>query len=145
MSPRRGTRTQPCGLQEARTRLASAEKFLDVARLIDGEPEAAFWSVAVSLVVLAGMAASDAACCSALGRRSRGDVHLDATELLATVVPDGREAAAALRRLIELRDRARYGIIHVGRADLETALKQAERMVAFARDVLDRVPRGPQT
>ncbi len=64
MSPRRGTRTQPCGLQEARTRLASAEKFLDVARLIDGEPEAAFWSVAATLAVLAGIAASDAACCS---------------------------------------------------------------------------------
>lgn len=132
MSPRRGTRTQPCGLQQARTRLASAEKFLDVTRLIDGEPEAASWSVAASLAVLAGIAASDAACCSALGRRSRGDDHLDATGLLATVVPYGREAAAALRRLIELKDKAQYGIIHVSRADLNTALKQAERMVACA-------------
>jgi len=41
MSPRRGTRTQPCGLQEARTRLASAEKFLDVARLIGHRRRAA--------------------------------------------------------------------------------------------------------
>ncbi len=142
MSPRCGTRTQPCGLQEARTRLASAEKFLDVARLVDGEPDAAFWSVAASLAVLAGVAASDAACCSALGRRSRGDDHLDAAGLLATVVPDGREVAAALRQLIELKDKAQYGIIHVGRADLRPALKQAERMVAFARDVMDKVPRA---
>lgn len=142
MSQRRGTRTQPCGLQEARTRLASAEEFLDVARLIGGEPEAAFWSVAASLAVLAGIAASDAACCSALGRRSPGDDHLDATGLLATVVPEGRVASAALRRLIELKGKAQYGIIHVSKADLRTALKQAERMVAFARDALDRVPRG---
>lgn len=142
MSPRRGTRTQACGPREARTRLASAEKFLDVARLIDGEPEPAFWSVAASLAVLAGIAASDAACCSALGRRSRGDDHHDAEGLLATVLPDGREASAALRRLIELKDKAQYGIIHVSKADLKTALKQAERMIAFANDVLDRAPPG---
>jgi hypothetical protein len=145
MSPRRGSRTQACGHQEARTCLAPAEKFLDVARLIDGEPEAAAWSVAASLAVLAGIAASDAACCSALGRRSRGDDHLDATALLATLMPDDREASAALRRLIELKDKAQYGIIHVSRADLKTALKQAERMVTVARDVLDKAPRGPQT
>ena len=140
MSPRRGTRTQACGSREARTRLASAEKFLEVARLIDSEPEAAFWSVAASLAVLAGIAASDAACCSALGRRSRGDDHRDAEGLLATVLPDGREAAAALRRLIDLKDKAQYGIIHVSKADLETALKQAERLVAFAGGVVHRAP-----
>lgn len=142
MSRRRGTRTQACGPREARTRLASAEEFLDVARLIDGEPEAAFWSVAASLAVLAGIAASDAACCSALGRRSRGDDHHDAEGLLATVLPDGREASAALRRLIELKDMAQYGIIHVSKVDLKTALTQAERVVAIARDVLDRAPPG---
>jgi len=60
-------------------------------------------------------------------------------------MPDGREASAALRRLIELKDKAQYGIIHVSRADLKTALKQAERMVAFARDVMDRVPRVSPT
>ncbi len=142
MSPRRGTRTQVCGLRDARTRFASAERFLDVARLIDSEPDTAFWSVAASLSVLAGIAASDAACCSALGRRSRGDDHHDAEGLLTTILPDGQEASLALRRLIELKDKAQYGIIHVSRTDLRTALKQAERLVVFARDVLDRAPQG---
>lgn len=143
MSPRHGTRTQVCGSREARTRLASAERFLDVARLIDGESEAASWSVAASLAVLAGIAASDAACCSAIGRRSRGEDHHDAEGLLASVLPDGREASNALRRLIELKDKAQYGVIHVSRGDLKAALKQAERLVAFARAVVDRAPPEP--
>jgi len=49
----------------------SAAKFLEVARLIESEDEGAFRSVAASLAVLAGIAAADAACCRALGRRCR--------------------------------------------------------------------------
>lgn len=134
MSTRRGTRTAACGPAEARTRMASAEKFLDVARLVEGEADAAYRSVAASLAVLAGIAASDAACCAALGRRSRGDDHHDAETLLTSVTPGGKDAATALNRLVNLKDKAHYGIIHVSRNDLKTAMKQAERMVEFARD-----------
>ncbi len=77
MSRQRG-RTQACGLAEARTRAGSAGKFLEVALLIEREDEGAFRSVAASLAVLAGIAAADAACCVALGRRSRGSDHHDA-------------------------------------------------------------------
>jgi hypothetical protein len=74
VSRQRG-RTQACGLTEARTRAGSAGKFLEVALLIESEDEEAFRSVAASLAVLAGIAAADAACCVALGRRSRGSDH----------------------------------------------------------------------
>lgn len=73
---RRGTaRTQKCGENEAQTRVSSAEKFLEVASLIESEDEGTFRTVGASLAVLAGIAAADAACCSALGRRS-GSVDL---------------------------------------------------------------------
>jgi hypothetical protein len=138
VSPRKGTRTQPCGKREAHTRSLSGEKFLEVARLVEGEDEEAFRSVAASLAVLAGIAASDAACCTSLGRRSRGDDHHDAEALLAMITPGGTEAAVALRRLIDLKDKAQYGIIHISRDDLKVAMKQAERLLDFARDVIRR-------
>ena len=135
---RSGGRTQVCGRSEAITRSSSAQKFLEVARLIESEDDGALRSVAASLAVLAGIAAADAACCSALGRRSRGDDHHDAEALVAMILPDGSEAATALRRLINLKDKAQYGIIHVSRDDLKAAMRQAERLVDFANEVIRR-------
>lgn len=109
-----------------------------MAGLVETEEDPGFWSVAASLAVLAGIAASDAACCKALGRRPRGENHHDAEALLETVVPGGQEAAVALRRLIDLKDKAQYGIIHVSRDDLKTSMKQAERVLGFAEAVMRR-------
>jgi hypothetical protein len=47
-------------------------------------------SVAAALAVLAGIAASDAACCARLGRRPRGQDHATATTLLRTVCRTAR-------------------------------------------------------
>lgn len=138
MSSRNRTRTQPCDQRDASTRISSAEKFLEVARLIEGEDEGAFGSVATSLAVLAGIAASDAACCSALGRRARGDDHHDAEALLETIVPSGKEAAIALHRLIDLKDKAQYGIIFVSRDELKVAMRQSQKLVDFAKAVRRR-------
>jgi hypothetical protein len=137
MSRQRG-RTQACGPAEARTRAGTAAKFLEVAGLIDREDEGAFRNVAASLAVLAGIAAADAACCRALGRRSRGSDHHDAEALVAEISPGGAEAATWLRRLIDLKDTAQYGIIYVSRDDLKVAMRQAERLVAFANEVIRR-------
>lgn len=75
MSPRgRGRgRTQKCGAADARAKLQRAEKFMEVSDLITDEasPDPDFTSAAAALAVLAGIAASDAACCKALGVRSR--------------------------------------------------------------------------
>jgi len=137
VSPRRG-RTRSCDQADARTRFSLAQKFIEVAGIVEGEADPDFWSVAASLAVLAGIAAADAASCKALGRRSRGEDHHDAETLLESIVPDGGEAAVALRRLIDLKDKAQYGIIHVSRADLKTAMKQAARVLEFAEGVLRR-------
>src|SRR5690625_3680794 len=138
MSRRGITRTQTRGTTEASTRDASAEKFLEVASLIEGEDEGTFRSVGASLAVLAGIAAADAACCSALGRRSRGQDHHQAESLISEITPGGTNAASALRRLLNLKDTAHYGFIHVSRDDLKVAMRQAQRLVDFANEVILR-------
>ncbi len=69
MTPRAQARTDSCSPTDARTRLQHARKFLEVAQLV-AEPgqEREYISAAAALAVLAGVAASDAACCQALGR-----------------------------------------------------------------------------
>lgn len=77
MTPRSTGRTATCGRKEALTRLSHAEKFLEVATIVaaDTADIEASGSVSASLAVLAGIAAADAACCAALGRRSRAQDH----------------------------------------------------------------------
>ena len=139
MTPRHTGRTQVCTKADAKTRLAHARKFLEVATLVSVErdvPESA--NVAAALAVLAGIAASDAACCAALGRRARGLDHHEAEALLSQIVPNGGEAASSLRRLLDLKDTAQYGLIYVSLQNLRGAIRQAEKMVEFASAVLRR-------
>lgn len=140
MSPRardRG-RTQPCGSREAQAKLRRAEQFMEVATLIKDEPDPDWASASAALAVLAGIAASDAACCKALGRRSRGQDHHDAEGLLELIEPGGKSAANAMRRLINLKDEAHYGFYNLATQDLKSAFTQAQRLIRFARDVLAR-------
>jgi hypothetical protein len=114
------------------------EKSLEVAELVAGEqeiPESR--SVAAALSVLSGIAASDAACCAALGRRSRGDDHRQAAALLREIV-DGDRAAKALLDLLNLKDTAQYGLIPITQRELTTALRRAKHLLDFAGDVLRR-------
>lgn len=139
MNPRGSPRTQTCSEQEATSRLRSARKFGEVAELVADEGEdVEYSSQAVSLAVLAGIAASDAACCKALGRRARGQDHREAVALIARVQPGGKRAAASLSRLLNLKDEAHYGWYEVGSQDLRTALRQATALLDFAEAVARR-------
>lgn len=110
MSPTARGRTQSCDGNDAKTRLAHARKFLEVAELTATESEVeGSASVSAALAVLAGIAASDAACCASLGRRSRGQDHRDALALLEQVTPHGAEAGKTLRRLLDLKTRPTTG------------------------------------
>ena len=133
------TRTQQCSDKDGKTRLSHARRFLEVADLVAGEgSDAEYSSAAAALAVLAGIAASDAACCKALGRRSRGQDHRQAVELVEQVEPGGEEVGKALRRLLALKDEAHYGLFDVSGNDLRTALRQAKSLVGFAGEVLLR-------
>lgn len=137
MSGRRPARTQSCTAAQARVRLSSAERFLEVAKLVEGEgDDDAVRSVGASLAVLAGIAASDAACCLALGQRSRAQNHHEAEGLLAGIANGGAEAATSLRRLLDLKDKAHYGFIHASQDDLKISVRQAERLLEFTRELL---------
>ena len=134
-------RTQPCSAAQARTRLGHARKFLEVAELVAGEGgDVEYASAAAALAVLAGIAASDAACCAALGRRSRGQDHRQAIGLVEQVAPGGARAANGLRRLLSLKDEAHYGLFDVSGQDLQAALRQAKALVDFATRSLQRRP-----
>jgi hypothetical protein len=137
MSPRSTGRTQRCSEADAETRLRHARLFLEVAQLVADEgDDVEYASPAAALAVLAGIAASDAACCKALGRRYRGQDHREAAALLERVTPEGRQAANSLGRLVDLKDEAHYGLFDVAAKDLTSALRQASSLVQFASEVL---------
>jgi hypothetical protein len=139
MSRGGNTRTQVCSKEHAQNRLGHARKFLEVAEMTAGEAgDVEYASAAAALAVLAGIAASDAACCAALGRRSRGQDHQQATRLVVQVEPGGPRAAKALRRLLSLKDEAQYGFFDVGGRDLQGAIRQARTLVDFAAAAVRR-------
>jgi hypothetical protein len=134
----RGGHTQPCSDADARVRLKHAQRFTEVALIVADEgSDIEYSSVAASLCVLAGIAASDAACCRALGLRARGRDHREAVSLVERIDPGGDEAANALKRLLGLKDEAHYGLIDVSGTDLRAALRQAGSLVAFAETLLE--------
>jgi hypothetical protein len=134
----RSGRTQVCDRTHARTRIDNAEKSLEVAELVAAEREIpASRSVAAALAVLSGIASADAACCAALGRRSRGDDHRRAAALLREIV-GGEAAAKALIELINLKDTAQYGLIPITKRELTTTLRRATSILEVAHEVLRR-------
>lgn len=130
-------RSQECSSREARNRLKHGRKFFEVAEILVGDQDrdAEYVSVAVSLAVLAGIGAADAACCKALGERSRSQDHHDAEAFLRRI-PGGDGAARQLRELLGFKDEAQYGFYDLGAADLKKALRRAGALVDFAEEVL---------
>jgi hypothetical protein len=132
------TRTQPCDGAQARKRLADARLFLELAETVDDASAPESLGVSAANAVLGAIAAADAACCRALGERSRGEDHRDATKLVAQVQPGGNDAAKALGRLLAIKNDAEYGLTKVSRANRELAIRQARKLVEFAEAVVNR-------
>lgn len=141
MSPRGLPRTADCTPADARARLMKAESFATGAALVlemDDDPDLDLPSVAAALCVLAGIAASDAACCAALGQRARGQTHSEAVALVGTVRPHGTQLARDLKRLLDRKDNAHYGAISISATEAADMLGWARRMVTAAGEVLAR-------
>jgi len=119
-----------------------AREFLEVAELVvdekDEDASPVYASSAAALAVLAGIAASDAACCKTLQERSRSDNHRDAEQLLAQITPGGKKAAGDLRELLNLKDKAQYGFLQMSVPEVRKVMRRAEKLVAFAGEVLNR-------
>ncbi|PZF83611.1 hypothetical protein [Jiangella anatolica] len=141
MNTRSTGRTAACSPAEATTRLVHARAFLEVADLVgEQDDELATPNVAASLAVLAGIAASDAVCCAALGRRSRGQDHRQAADLLGQVAGIGEAMARDLRRLLSVKDDAHYGVLTVSHQRVTAALRQARHLVEAAEELLEESP-----
>lgn len=128
-------RTTDCTRRQAQQRLQHAARYVEVADLVldDGE----FDGVAASLAVLAGIAASDAACCARLGERHRGRDHAGALALLRTVEPGGHQLSNDLKRLLDRKDDAHYGLLSVSSNDERDMVEWARRMVEHAKAALE--------
>jgi hypothetical protein len=136
MTPQLG-RTQECNRVQAVVRLDQARAFLEVAELVTGEDdELANDNVVAALAVLAGIAACDAACCGTLGRRSRGQDHRQAIQLVAQAGIDGKALSQALRRLLDIKDNAHYGMVYVGPRQGKSAIRNARALVDGAAELL---------
>jgi hypothetical protein len=107
-----------------------------VARLVDDE-EGEYRRVSVSLAVLAGIAAGDAICGHVLGECSRGQDHRQAVTLLRSVV-GAEDAAAALGRLLDLKDAAHYGADATSVAAVTGALRASSAMLVRMDSILRR-------
>lgn len=137
MMATRGAKESPCTPADARSRLRQAEAFVLVADLaLADNTNVATPAVTAALAVLAGIAASDAACCTKLGTRPRGE-HNEAPQLLKTVQPHGPQMAKDLAALIAAKDESHYGVQLVSRAKAQQMLKRASRLVACASDVVN--------
>jgi hypothetical protein len=132
------TRSRQCDGEDARKRYRDAEKYLEVAELVATEDSLESHNVATGLAVLAGIAAADAACCKALGESSRGPDHQDAVLFLRRIAPNGDAAATNFERLVGLKDKAHYSFLNVSAQDRKAALRRAQSLLEFAREVLER-------
>lgn len=114
--------------------MTGAEMVLEFGQLDDVELPA----VAAALAVLTGIAAADAACCAALGTRSRSQDHRQAVALVATVTPNGDQMARDLNRLLDKKDGAHYGVIATTPAGAVAMLNWARRLIHNASEIVRR-------
>jgi hypothetical protein len=133
------SRTQHCDRAHALSRLRQAESFVEVADVVitGTEHDVATPGVAGALAVLAGIAASDAACCAKLKMRPHGQDHKEAVPMLAAVHPYGPQMSKDLARLLRRKDDAHYGLHLIGKGDAEKMVEWAKRIVGNARKVLE--------
>lgn len=139
MSPRTSARTAPCTQADARARLRKAQSFVTGAELALGagdDPLLDLPGVAAALAVLAGIAAADAACCAALGERSRGQAHQEAIALVRTVRPHGVQMGRDLERLIQKKDNAHYGMISTTDTEAHAMISWTQRLITCASAIV---------
>ena len=127
----REIKTRAADRTHAETRLNDARAYLQQAdishRMVDGPRRNA---TVVSSAVLAGIAASDAACAFALGVVSAG-AHEQAVKLLSRVSGSDR-AVGELSKLEAIKTAAQYAGKSMAERQATDAIARARRLVAFA-------------
>lgn len=113
--------------------LAKAEEFL---RGATQSRDGGDWNASFSSAVHAGILACDVVTVGILGIRNTGE-HDEAVRLLARAFPKPPRELADLRRrvarLLQVKNLAEYEERSVDRRDAEACLKDASRLLEFAR------------
>jgi len=133
MNPRHGSRTVACDRATAVRYLAKARGFLAAADGIEHEPDAR-----AVLLVLAGIAASDAICCATLRRRAAGSDHRNAVALLRGIPGSGEGLASDLRVLLGNKHKVSYSDVVIADGEVRAADRAARRLVDAASRALAR-------
>ena len=111
-----------------------SQSYLSAADLVvelgDDADVDAIANVVGSLAVLAGIAAADALCGRALGRRSVSESHADAAELLSSV--RGDRLAPTLRRLLQAKTDTQYSPLLISARKSRDMLEWARKLVTEA-------------
>jgi hypothetical protein len=125
------SRLRPCDTATADGRLSKAKQFLEAATVLrdvsDNETEVG--DAFVTLCVHAGIAASDALCCRALGHHAQGDNHNEAIAELRKV---DKDLARDLQTLLGMKTRAGYSDTAVTANQRKRAFRSADRLVNAA-------------
>jgi hypothetical protein len=130
---RKVDRSQNCTRNDALTRLRHAERYLEVAEVVQGDETGDQATVATGNAVLAAIAAADAICCAAAGSRYRGSDHRQAADHLERITGDKR-LAGLLRDVLDLKDAGHHGLSNVGSSRAKSVFRKADQLVAAARD-----------
>jgi Domain of unknown function (DUF4129) len=123
-------RTRPCTAAIRAGRMREAENNLEDAHALAALAADAPNNSYISLLVLAGIAASDVICCARLDKHSSGESHQEALALLKQAAP---ELAPALRILLGMKTRIAYGHKPASAGDRKSALRAAAALVDAAR------------
>lgn len=120
-----------CSAATRQGRLTKATQFLEAADLVAvlADDEAGLVDAHVTLLVHAGIAASDVICCRSLGLHAKGTDHREAIDLLGKV---DRNLANDLATLLSMKTQAGYGTTTTSSRNRARAARAAERLVERA-------------
>lgn len=122
-----------CTRKDALQFLGRAEGHLEAIDLLADElPDSA-----ANLAVSVAINASDAICCTRLGKRHRGADHAAAVALLKSVTPGGRDMAKDLDRVLAKKYAAEYRQTPLSATDAKKVIGWARRLAASARSVVE--------
>ena len=115
-----------------RSFMEKSEQFISSAREMH---EAGRFNVSASNSVHACISAADALCVWYLGKRSAGEKHADAVNLVKSAKNSEEFTANAAKfsRVLSVKSLAEYDVRMAGKKDSESALINAEKFVEFVR------------
>lgn len=125
------SRTVDCTSQTRAGRLKKAKQFLETAEIVETMADDIddVTDAYVTLLVHAGVAASDVICCAALGVHAQGESHTAAVKLLAKV---DSTLANDLGALLAVKTKAGYSSASVSTTERTRAERAARRLVDTA-------------